>query len=694
NIPEGRYSHYVPTDGSHVSIYQLILTASPNKGHDKQVSFSVEKIWQNFKKKNCVCKPDPVKDTKWKAGVQETFDGCNRARRSFKGRTVELSDNVMKLVEVYFTKLIVFSATSSTLLGSGSTDMLTLVSKCRRVDKSGMTVIVEYNKVIQEVINGFIKLVSSLSKNLGKLICPITNAISYIGDSFSTFMTEFIKADKGGGRKKVNYEAVFKHFQKLMNAIALTAETLLEDLPSPSREVQEAILVVGMSYEFFSITVQGINVCAQDVYNKDGATTSDKVMKVSKALDYVVVENRKSLNLLDGKSTENTKEFLSQFVKLTKYLNSALKDIFGVFKGTLEIVKAQTQEFDIEQIWRNHKSEDCRAVCRAKDNVWKNGVIRAYDGFKMIVEMSIGRLANLGNSFIEAFEIYIAKLIYFSNTPTTVLAKSATKMLTVLSKWKKFDQTARTIIREYKRVLEESINDINDVVFGLSDYIGNLTSPITQNINAIGDSFFTYMTDFLAAKSGDERFEVDYGMVVKSLQDFFNYIGLITETVVRECQVPDYPPSELRHSIIVLGFTYEYFLLAVQGINVCVQDVLLNNRILVSSQMKKVTDVLNYVLSESSHSLVPVLFSTPRPTTAYLTDVTNLVKYANSGLENIYGTFIGGNLTVGDIRQNLVGCNWTYVSSSVANETRLLTGIEVDYKKQKLISTKKMKSAW
>lgn len=65
---------------------------------------------------------------------------------------------------------------------------------------------------------------------------------------------------------------------------------------------------------------------------------------------------------------------------------------------------------------------------------------------------------------MNAFEIYLAQLIYFTNSNSTVLTSSSTALLETLSKCSNLEGPSFNIIKESEKVLLEQVKKFHEIV--------------------------------------------------------------------------------------------------------------------------------------------------------------------------------------------------------------------------------------
>lgn len=240
----------------------------------------------------------------------------------------------MVAFEMYLTKLIYFTSSNSTVLASSSNAILDSLSKCNKCERSGLNIIKEFHKVVLGLVEELNELViTKLSHIIGELTGPVTDALNDLGFTFSNFMREFLQSGLTGFRKKVDYEPVLKQLQKFMNTVALISETLLNECELANREVNEAVTVLTLICAYFTIAVQGINTCVQDVLYEQECTISQTIESCSMSLEYVVMEVTQYVDSVTFPYTESIKALLTNLVNITLFLNTTWKQYLGIFEG-------------------------------------------------------------------------------------------------------------------------------------------------------------------------------------------------------------------------------------------------------------------------------------------------------------------------------------------------------------------------
>lgn len=303
------------------------MKAGKDKQNDdhRNVSFSVEIIWKSYQKKNEACS--------WKKGVQEYYDGCRKVAMNFRGPTYILADNVMNSFEIYLTKLIYLSNSNSTLLTSSTTAILQSLSKLNKLKKSALDVIKEANEVVLKLVEEFNDITSKLSNTIGELADSFNDALNDLGCSLSTFLNEFLRSGITGYIKKVDYEPVLRQCQKLLNTVALIAETLLNECGFATHDVYEAVTVLSLICVYFVLVVQGMNSCFQNVLYEQKLTISQNIESCSMSMDYIVLEATQSLASVTYPFNQSIKGLLTKIVNITIFINTMFKNVLGLFEG-------------------------------------------------------------------------------------------------------------------------------------------------------------------------------------------------------------------------------------------------------------------------------------------------------------------------------------------------------------------------
>ncbi|KAJ6643753.1 hypothetical protein Bhyg_08718 [Pseudolycoriella hygida] len=329
-----------------ISLVVLVKIANATHAEnteEKKISFSVANVWQSYSKakRGNVC-PSPPEDDEFKQGVQEYYDGCRRATWKFHGQSYHFADVVMTTMEDYFSKLMYFSNSNSTVLTTSSIALLHSMSKCNKLRKSGLIIIREFNKVLPDMLCDFDRITTKLKHVIGRKMCSVFNrVVADLGETFLAFMRAFLKTTRQGSKhgKNVSYVKVFKKAQTLMNTVALVAKTLLNELHLATQEVYEGVTVLTLIFYFFAYAVQGINSCVQDYLYLKERPVSKIIKASSEALEYVIVEVSQAVAAIVFPFTASIKNFLTILVNVAKAFNKAVEDILGPFHGVSTTVK-------------------------------------------------------------------------------------------------------------------------------------------------------------------------------------------------------------------------------------------------------------------------------------------------------------------------------------------------------------------
>ncbi|KAJ6643751.1 hypothetical protein Bhyg_08716 [Pseudolycoriella hygida] len=339
------------------------LSASEKSADERKISYSVDKIWQSYSraKKGNVCSSQPEND-EFKQGVQEFYDGCRRATWKFRGRSYGFADNVMISMEDYFSKLMYFSNSNSTVLPSSSAALLVTMAKCNKFRKTSLIIMWEYRTVLPELITDFNEITTKLVNIIGqKLSCTFNQVVIDLGDTFLHFIKEFFKGIKNQNRIKVGYEKVFKKTQILMNTVALIAETVVNKCDTATRDLKEAVAVLTLIYYYFVIATQGTNSCVQDYQIANNLPVTRSIQACSESFEYVLVETGQAIANVVFTSPKSIEGFLTILVNVAMAFNTAVKDVLGSFEGVPLTVQEITTNLS--------KCTDCTTLVK---NGWSN----------------------------------------------------------------------------------------------------------------------------------------------------------------------------------------------------------------------------------------------------------------------------------------------------------------------------------
>ncbi|KAG4076673.1 hypothetical protein HA402_001960 [Bradysia odoriphaga] len=264
----------------------------------------------------------------WQEDVQDYHDGCERATSQYEGDANPLAAVVMDSFREFLTTVMEYANSNSTILSSSGKSILKSMRKCKKLDRSSIVILTEFEKVFPSVANDLKNVALKLSDHIGHLAESFKDAVQELNCVFSQYMRDLLFSCRlTGCKKKVDLEPSLKKLQKLMNLVALISETLLKEC-NPSIEAQQSVLVLTTIFWWFQIVVQGINTAAMDILYRKDFEVSQNIKSLSLSFDFVLV----SIGVVVPFIT-NIKEFLSVFVNITLALNTAIKDIFGVFSG-------------------------------------------------------------------------------------------------------------------------------------------------------------------------------------------------------------------------------------------------------------------------------------------------------------------------------------------------------------------------
>lgn len=119
-----------------------------------------------------------------------------------------------------------------------------------------------------------------------------------------------------------------------MNTVTLIDQTLLSECKNAiTQEVYDSVLVLHLLTLYFGICVTGIHSCVLDVlYNRD-YLVSKSVKSSSLSFEYALVESTQAVTAVVLPSSESIKHLLNSNINITIAVNTAVKDILGLFDG-------------------------------------------------------------------------------------------------------------------------------------------------------------------------------------------------------------------------------------------------------------------------------------------------------------------------------------------------------------------------
>ncbi|KAG4071180.1 hypothetical protein HA402_001170 [Bradysia odoriphaga] len=308
--------------------------AGQNNRVEETVSSSVVKISQSYQSENRACASN---DQPWKEGVQKHYIGISEANAKLRGTELDRTNAIESLQE-YITKLIYFANSNSNILATASRAILSSLSRCNKLNRSGRNIISEFVKVLPAIVEDFNDIASKLSDQIGELeACTFTDAVSDLGNAFSRYMKEILKISRSFGRKQeVDYKPVLQKLQNLMNVIVLIGETVNKNCEA-TQERLETVAVLNLIFFYLANAVQGITGCALEVLREQHCSTPQGFKSCSVLLDDTLQQVLQAVKAVVFPLEKSLKGLLTVVSNTAKALNSALTHIFGLIDGVGKI---------------------------------------------------------------------------------------------------------------------------------------------------------------------------------------------------------------------------------------------------------------------------------------------------------------------------------------------------------------------
>lgn len=289
-------------------------------------SFSLLQI-----KNECSCNDD------WEKGVQQTYDGCAKVFSSYRGPTKEIGETVITSFETYIKILKNWNQSNSTILSTSSTAILQAIGLLSNVGVSASYLLNENSKATPDLVSAYTKIVTNLSKNIGKLTDPINEGIREFGrlsvESTKQFQHRFVEQ-----KSEIDFKVIMKCGQLLANTIGLIVETALNDCGcvTIANDTYEAIAVLVYILNDCFLSIQGIIVSMAAVLYSESDGITDFIHNCLLALDPFVQGIADSINsMTTGMDIAKcVRGLLTSLVDLIRPLNDRLDDLLGPFEGT------------------------------------------------------------------------------------------------------------------------------------------------------------------------------------------------------------------------------------------------------------------------------------------------------------------------------------------------------------------------
>ncbi|KAG4074152.1 hypothetical protein HA402_014357 [Bradysia odoriphaga] len=616
----------------------LFKTIDATKENEDNVSVSVKK---NFRILGpCSC---PIEENPWKEGVQEFHDGCRKAVDSFNEKAFEVGDTTLKSLQQLITKLIDFTDSNSTIVASSSDRILKSLSKCDKVGRDGMNIIVEYVKVFPGVVRDFSQISENLFEHIGELTCSFKNAVKDLGDELTKFMRAFTLSSRLPKCKKTpDYNLVLQKFQKLSNIVAQIDDTLVNECENEvTKEVYDSVLVLHLLYIYMGLSVTGIDSCVLDVQYERNCNVSEETKSCVLSIEDAVVEVLQAVCAVVLNSVESITNLLKTVVNIIADLNAIVKNVLGLTNGVL---------LTVEDIVLNLVKGDKAA---SVDDSWKEGVQEFYNGCRKAADSFDKNAFEVADNTVKSLRQLVTKLDHFTYSNDTIVALNSQRILKSLSKCDKLGGNGMNIIVEYVKVFPGVVRDFGEVSENLFEHIGELTCSFKNAVKDLGAELSKFMREFVRCYRLPKcKKTVDYNSVLQKFQKLSNIVAQIDDTLVNKCG--NEVTKEVYDSVLVLHLLYIYMGISVTGIDSCVLDVLYERNCYVSEETKSCVLSIEDALVKLLQAVGAVVLTSVESITNLLKTVVNIVADLNAIVKNVLGLTNGVLLTVEDIVQSLV----------------------------------------
>lgn len=322
----------------------------------------------------------------------------------------------------------------------------------------------------------------------------------------------------------------------------------------------------------------------------------------------------------------------------------------------------------IANVWESHrkKNECCTCSCTPD---WVEGVQEYYDGTADAAKnFPSGPPLDLADTVMTSFKNFLPKLVSFGDSNSTVLSSSSTAILGALSKLNKLAFSPNTIIEEFDKVLSDLVETYKEVVSNLSNIIGELTCSINHAMSDLECSLKQYIQEFLQSDILGRKKEVDFEPVMKSVQRLTNTIASIAEITLNKCELAT---PDVQDALAVLSLILDHLSICVQGINVCSQAILYEQKCEVPVVLRVCFVSMDVFITGITDSVASITFPIADSITVLLRNLVKLTNSLNASLNNLFGFVEGVTLTVGQITKNLA----KNISGTVRGITNGLTNV-------------------
>lgn len=226
---------------------------------EKAAPFNINEIWKGSK---TGCKPIPT----WTNGVQKYYDDIIVAFGKFPPNLLKESTAVTTTFQSYLAELVNSSNSNSTIVSSGSTEILEVLSQVKILANTPIGVINEFYRILPILMVKYRDVVSKLSKVIGSdVACSVNDEMTALESSFKRYMEKFLQTDAQGNNKKIDYGSVTKHFTVLNSTVASFTESTENKCSPVAPNLKDAVTVLNFVLDHIRICFFGLSGCSEAV---------------------------------------------------------------------------------------------------------------------------------------------------------------------------------------------------------------------------------------------------------------------------------------------------------------------------------------------------------------------------------------------------------------------------------------------
>ncbi len=290
----------------------------------------------------------------WESGVKEAYDGTERVLKKFPKQTYDMGQTILKAFNVQVENLKALNKTETVVLATRSTDLLRALSLLSNVDFTPSVLLTQLKQTLPDKTAAYTKIISGLSKNIGKLQSPVIEAMTSVQTSIMTVLKQFDKrfSERKQNRcEKIDFKIMANSTLAHANLIAFivdsatnnsneTTANKTDELPFAA-ETFEALAILTFISNLQLLSVHGANANIGSVLIAETTDISPFLKSSFAAFELLISAITKLISSASFDGVENMEKYLRNYVETIYLYIGYLEQLLDVGPFKVNITAAE-----------------------------------------------------------------------------------------------------------------------------------------------------------------------------------------------------------------------------------------------------------------------------------------------------------------------------------------------------------------